>query len=57
MKFNINELDVVLLNTKEEVTVLHKYDDFNFLVEDENNEIKDVELSEIIDIIFRSYLC
>lgn len=57
MKFNINELDVVLLNTKEEVTVLHKYDDFNFLVEDENHEIKDVELSEIIDIIFRSYLC
>ena len=51
----INVLDVVLLNTHEEATVIEKFNEENFLVEICKNDkcvLKDVKLEDIEKIVW-----
>ena len=51
----INELDVVLLKSNEEATILEKFDDRNFLIEiyiDGIFSLRDITIDEIKQIIW-----
>ena len=51
----INELDVVLLKSSEEATILEKFDDKNFLIEicsDGIFSLRDITIDEIKQIIW-----
>ena len=55
----INVLDVVLLNTHEEATVIEKFNEENFLVEICKNDkyvLKDVKLEDIEKIVWDNKL-
>lgn len=51
----INELDVVLLKSNEEATILENFDDKNFLVEiykDDISSLRDITIDEIKQIVW-----
>lgn len=48
----IREYDVVLLKTKQKGTILEIFDQENFLIEMENNDQQDINISDIEMVVW-----